>query len=148
MKRLFLFLVAAVLTGLPAAVHADTAKPGWTEDATAALKSARAEKKLLLMDFTGSDWCPFCVKLDKEVFSTPEFKDYAKNNLVLLELDFPKNKTQKRETIMQNEQIREMFGVEGFPVLIVCDSTGKPLEAIRGVAQTKALIAELNKLKG
>ena len=57
---------------------------------------AKTEKKLVLLDFTGSDWCGWCIKLDKEVFSKPEFQDYAKKNLVLVELDFPQQKQQTK----------------------------------------------------
>ena len=62
---------------------------GWSDNYAKALAQAKAEKKLVLVDFTGSDWCGWCIKLDKEVFSKPEFKTYAKENLVLVELDFP-----------------------------------------------------------
>lgn len=130
-------------------LHAETAKPGWTDDAVAALKAAHAGKKLILMDFTGSDWCPSCVQLDKEVFGTPEFKAYAQENLVLLELDFPQKKTLKLETWRQNEKLRQMFGVEIFPTVIVLTADGKPLKAFGDVVGgPKPLIAELKKLKG
>jgi len=68
------------------------AKSGWLTNLDEAKKEAQAKNRLLLMDFTGSDWCGWGIMLDKEVFSKSEFKEYASKNLVLLELDFPKMK--------------------------------------------------------
>src|ERR1700735_5054246 len=70
------------------------AKTGWSENYEKSVNQGKTEKKLVLLDFTGSDWCEWCMKLDKEVFSTPEFKDYAKDHLVLMEVDFPQRKAQ------------------------------------------------------
>ena len=70
------------------------AEPSWETDYKKAQDQAKAGNKLVLLDFTGSDWCGWCIKLDREVFSKPEFKDYATKNLVLVELDFPRAKAQ------------------------------------------------------
>ncbi|HEY0368963.1 MAG TPA: thioredoxin family protein, partial [Chthoniobacterales bacterium] len=69
-----------------------SSKPGWLTDLKEAQEQAKSGNKLLLLDFTGSDWCGWCIKLDREVFSKPEFKAYAEKNLVLLELDFPRGR--------------------------------------------------------
>src|SRR4051812_585143 len=79
---------ALALLALPAAFGAE----GWGDNLQKAQDEAKAKNKLLLMDFTGSDWCGWCIKLNKEVFSQPEFKDYAAKNLVLMEVDFPQTK--------------------------------------------------------
>ena len=108
----------------------DAAKPGWLTNYEQAQKEAQAKNRLLLMDFTGSDWCGWCIMLDKEVFSKPEFKEYASKNLVLLELDFPRAKKISPETLKQNEQLMMKFGIQGFPTVVVFDSKGKPLGAL------------------
>src|SRR5204863_4150547 len=87
------------------------AKSGWLTSLEQAQKEAQAKNRLLLMDFTGSDWCGWCIMLDKEVFSKPEFKDYASKNLVLLELDFPRSKKMPPEVIAQNEKLAVKYGI-------------------------------------
>ena len=131
----------------PAAVVA-SAKPGWLTSLDQAQKEALAKNRLLLMDFTGSDWCGWCIMLDKEVFSKPEFKEYASKNLVLLELDFPRAKKIPPEVIAQNEKLAVKYGIQGFPTVVVFDSSGKPLGALGYQAGgPQAFIAELEKLK-
>ena len=131
----------------PAALVA-SAKPGWLTSLDQAQKEAQAKNRLLLMDFTGSDWCGWCIMLDKEVFSKPEFKEYASKNLVLLELDFPRMKKMPPEVIAQNEKLAVKYGIQGFPTVVVFDSSGKPLGALGYQAGgPQAFIAELEKLK-
>jgi protein disulfide-isomerase len=86
---------------------------------------------MVLLDFTGSDWCGWCIKLQKDTFSKPEFKKFAEQSLVLVELDFPRGKTQSDELKRQNEELAEKFGVQGFPTLVLLDPQGK--EAARNV---------------
>ena len=130
-------------------LHAE-GKPGWSDDQPKAFAQAKADKKMVLMDFTGSDWCSWCIKMDKDVFNTPEFKAYAKDHLVLLELDLPQEKPISPETRQQNEKLVKEYNVEGFPTLIVLDSEGKPLKQFMGYQEggPQAFIAELQKLKG
>ena len=124
------------------------AKPGWLTSLEQAQKEAQAKNRLLLMDFTGSDWCGWCIMLDKEVFSKPEFKEYASKNLVLLELDFPKMKKMPPEVTAQNEKLAIKYGIQGFPTVVVFDSTGKPLGALGYQAGgPQDFIAQLEKLK-
>jgi thioredoxin-related protein len=124
------------------------AKPGWLTSYDQAQKEAQAKNRLLLMDFTGSDWCGWCIMLDKEVFSKPEFKEYANKNLVLLELDFPRMKKMPPETTAQNERLLMKYGIQGFPTVVVFDSNGKPLGALGYQAGgPQAFIAQLEKLK-
>lgn len=103
---------------------------GWDDDYDKAIAQAKSEKKLLVMDFTGSDWCGWCIKLDKEVFSTREFKDYAKDNLVLLEVDFPQRKQQSKKLKEQNDQLQAKYKIEGYPTIIVLDPEGKKVGAL------------------
>ena len=106
---------------------ADGVKSGWVTDYKKALETASREKKVALLDFTGSDWCGWCIKLREEVFETAEFSNYATNNFVLVEIDFPNHKSQSDELRKQNRELQEQFGIEGFPTIIVLDSEGKPL---------------------
>jgi protein disulfide-isomerase len=124
------------------------AKSGWLTNLDEAKKEAQAKNRLLLMDFTGSDWCGWCIMLDKEVFSKPEFKEYASKNLVLLELDFPRMKKMPPEITAQNEQLAVKYGIQGFPTVVVFDSTGKPLGALGYQAGgAPVFIAQLEKLR-
>ena len=125
------------------------AKPGWTDDYDKGLAQAKTEKKMSLLDFTGSDWCGWCIKLDKEVFSQAEFTDYAKSNLVLVELDYPRSKEQTKELKEQNAKLQKEFKIQGYPTIIVLNSEGKKVgELGYQPGGPKAFIAELEKLKG
>jgi thioredoxin-related protein len=102
------------------------AAEGWETDFEKAKAKAKAENKHLLLDFSGSDWCGWCIKLDKEVFSKKEFKAYAKDNLVLVLADFPRDKsTQSDDLKKQNEKLMEEFGVRGFPSVFILSPEGK-----------------------
>jgi len=91
---------------------------------------AKEENRLVLMDFTGSDWCPWCIKLRKEVFSTPEFTAYAKKNLVLVEIDFPRQKEQPPELKKTNRALQAKYQVQGYPTVVVLNSQGKKLDEL------------------
>jgi thioredoxin-related protein len=139
--------VTATETTSPAAPSL-SAKAGWLTDYEKAQKEAQANHKLLLMDFTGSDWCGWCIMLDKEVFSKPEFKEYASKNLVLLELDFPRSKRMPPETAAQNERLMMKYRIQGFPTVVVFDSEGKPLGALGyQTGGPQAFIEVLEKLR-
>lgn len=120
----------------------------WRTDLPKAQSEAKAENKLVMMDFTGSDWCVWCKKLEQEVFSTPEFADYAKKNLVLMEVDFPQKKKQSAELKKANDALQKKYKIEGYPTIIVLNGDGKKvgeLGYMRG--GPKAFIAELEKLR-
>lgn len=99
----------------------------WLTDFRKAKQEASIANKPMVLDFTGSDWCGWCIKLDKEVFSTPEFASYAKEKLILVKLDFPKIKPQSETEKRQNNELAEKYKIEGFPTIIVLDSKGKLL---------------------
>ena len=83
--------------------------------------------RAIFVDFTGSDWCGWCFKLDDEVFSQQEFIEYAQTNLILLELDFPRNIPQSEETKLYNRSILERYKVKGFPTILLLDKNGNEL---------------------
>ena len=126
----------------------DSAKAGWLTNYAAAQEEAKSQHKLLLMDFTGSDWCGWCILLQKEVFSKPEFKEYASKNLILLELDFPHRKQMTPEVVAQNERLAVQYQIQGFPTIVVLDSTGKEVAQLGYMpGGPAAFIAELEKLR-
>jgi thioredoxin-related protein len=94
-------------------------------DLNAALARARAENKVVLLDFTGSDWCPPCIELHKEIFSQPGFQSYAESNLVFLTVDFPSRFRLSPEANATNDFLSEKFDVEGFPTLVALNGDGK-----------------------
>ncbi|MEO0508446.1 MAG: thioredoxin family protein [Verrucomicrobiota bacterium] len=100
----------------------------WMTEFDAAAAKAKAEKKPMLLDFTGSDWCGWCIKLDKEVFSQSAFKDYAGDNLVLVELDFPSRKKQSAELQAQNKALAEKYGIRGYPTIVLLTPEGDLIE--------------------
>ncbi len=148
MKTKLTFPLCALLlaTLVPHAAQAE-AKPGWIENQPKGLQEAKSGNKLVLMDFTGSDWCGWCKKLDREVFSTPEFQEYARKNLVLVELDFPHQKAIAPETKKQNAELAKQYRIEGFPTIIVLNAAGKPVGQLGYMeGGPKAFIAALEKL--
>jgi thioredoxin-related protein len=125
------------------------AKSGWLTSLDQAQKEAQTKNKLLLMDFTGSDWCGWCKKLDKEVLSQSQFKDYARENLVLLEVDFPRAKSQNSELRKQNQELAQEYRVEGFPTIVVLNGDGQKVWQYDGYFPDglAAFIAQLEKLR-
>jgi protein disulfide-isomerase len=89
----------------------------WQTDMNKALEISKKSKKPLLLFFTGSDWCGWCMRLQKEVFQTPEFTKWAKNNVVLVELDFPKRTAQDPAIQKQNMELQQIFAVQGYPTV-------------------------------
>ncbi|RME67155.1 MAG: thioredoxin family protein [Verrucomicrobia bacterium] len=121
MKKYLLTLLCALAAPLLLNAAEDD---GWLTNYEEAAARAKAENKLLLMNFTGSDWCIWCKRLEGEVFSRPAFKAFAKENLVLLKLDFPRRGNQSEAERKQNRELAEKFGIEGFPTIIVLKPDG------------------------
>ena len=122
MKTLFALAVAATitLTSAPAA--------SWLTDIKAAQDQARSKNKLILVNFTGSDWSPECIRLQNEVFSKPEFVSFADENLVLLEVDFPRQKPMSPEVRKANGKLADHYKVAGgYPSVHVLDADGRSL---------------------
>lgn len=99
----------------------------WTTDYDSALASASGTDKKVFLFFTGSDWCGWCKRLDAEVLSTSEFQGYARDNLVLVKLDFPQSIPQSEQLKAQNAQLAQRFGIKGYPTVIVLNSSGNPI---------------------
>ena len=101
------------------------AKEGWLDDFDKAKEQAKKENKTILLDFTGSDWCGWCKKLDAEVFSQQAFKDYAAKKLVLVEVDFPKGFKLPEKVAKQNEKLGQKYKVNGYPTVVLLSFSGK-----------------------
>ena len=108
------------------------AEPVWLEDLPQALEKAKVEKKQVLVNFTGSDWCGFCIRLKKDVFDTREFAEYAEKHLVLVEVDFPRKKEQSPQRKQANRKLQEQFKVEGYPTLVLLNADGKEVGRMVG----------------
>ena len=145
-KSARLFLVAAAVSLVFAAFA--RAESDWLHDYNKAQDEAKTNHKLLFLNFTGSDWCGWCIKLDKDIFSQPQFKNYAHDNLVLVELDFPRKKSQPTEEKKQNVQLAQQYEVLGFPTIVVLNSGGQKVWQFDGYfpGGPEAFIAQLQKL--
>ena len=120
------------------------AKAVWLTDLEAAKKPAAAENKPILMFFTGSDWCGWCIKLHEDVLDKKEFQDFAKENVILLELDFPNSIPQSDALKKQNKALGEKFKVSGYPTMVLVASDGEK-ELDRTVGYSKDLVKSLKK---
>ena len=119
MKHLALLTLSFIFTSSLSAADM------WVTDYEKALETAKKEKKHLLLNFTGSDWCGWCIKLDKEVFDKSKFKKFAKKELVMVKLDFPNKKKQSKEEKAQNAKLAKEHGIRGYPTILILDSSGK-----------------------
>ena len=143
MKKILVGLYATL-----ALMSAGAEELQWLTDVPKAVQQAKAENKLVLLDFTGSDWCGWCIKLNKEVFSQPEFADYAKKNLVLVEVDFPRRKEQSAELKKANQALQEKYKIEGYPTLILLNTEGKQVGQMGyQPGGPKPFVADLDKVK-
>jgi len=111
------FLLTLFLGFTLSTSFAQTSGPVWHTNVMEAVDKSVAEKKPLLFFFTGSDWCGWCKKLQAEVFFKPEFADWAKKNVILVELDFPRRTALAPEIQQQNQELQQMFGVRGYPTI-------------------------------
>ena len=102
---------------------------GWQTDYEKALATAKAAKKCVLLNFTGSDWCGPCIQMERVVFSKEAFLNFAQANLILVEVDYPRRKTLPEEVTKQNELLLHRYSIEnsGLPTLILLNPDGKNL---------------------
>jgi len=117
--------IAALLIAAALARPAAAAK-GWTENVAEAQARAAKEGKDLLMDFTGSDWCGWCIRLKREVFSQEPFATEAPKKFVFVMLDFPRRRKMPAAVKKQNAEWRDKFGVRGYPTIMLADAKGRP----------------------
>src|SRR6516225_1660514 len=129
------FPAVALVLLISATAPLRAAELTWQTDFTKASQQAAQEHKYILLDFTGSDWCPWCIKMDKEVFNQSQFSDFALKNLVLVKVDFPRKAAQSPAEKTQNEQLAKKYAIEGFPTYVLLDSSGKEVRRQVGYLQ-------------
>lgn len=119
----------------------------WATDLPRAQAQARAEGKAVLINFTGSDWCGWCIRLKRDVFLKPDFAGYAKSNLVLVEIDFPKRKRLPAESQAANRRLAQQFQVQGYPTLILLAADGTRLGNVNYAnGGTRTFLSEVEKI--
>ena len=149
MKIWFRCLGGMILVCGAVAGNATAAELNWLTDIAAAKESAARENKIILINFTGSDWCGWCKRLKREVFDQPEFADYAAKNLVLVEADFPHNKPQSAALQQANQSLAAQHQVRGYPTLVVLNSASNPVGRTGyQPGGPQRLIGELQKFAG
>lgn len=129
----------------PAVVHASDLT--WSTDFSQTLAQARADNKMVLLDFTGSDWCPWCIRFDHEVLESDPFATYARNKLELVLVDFPRAKPQDDAVKQANRALANQYHVTGYPTLVLVNYAGNELGRQVGYLEggPGAFIAELDK---
>jgi thioredoxin-related protein len=142
MRRLFLLLV--LCTAVCQTVRSENVE--WFTDAEAAQAKAKGEDKLVLLNFTGSDWCLWCKKLKREVFDKPEFAQFAQSKLVLVEVDFPQHKTLPEAQQQANARLDKTYSINSYPTIVVLNADGKQVARMGyGFGGVSAFIAKLEK---
>jgi len=112
MKKIFITLLF-----IAGSITVQAQELTWETNLQKATEVSIKTKKPLLLFFTGSDWCGWCIRLQKEVLKTPEFNAWAKDNVVLVELDFPRRSPQIPEIQKQNMELQQIFQVQGYPTV-------------------------------
>lgn len=102
-------------------------KVEWHTDFEKAKAAALESEKPILVNFSGSDWCRWCIKLSNEVFQQETFENYAKDNLILFVADFPRTKEISKSEQAQNKALAEKFQIRGFPTVVLLDSLGEKI---------------------
>lgn len=121
-----MFKQILTLAATVALVSPALAGEGWVTNLDEAKKQADAQNKDLLIEFTGSDWCPPCKMLKAKVFDTKEFNDFAKEGFILVELDFPRQKQLEPAAAQANQKAATEYNVGGYPTVILATADGKP----------------------
>lgn len=116
MKKIFLTLFIVL-----GSITMQAQELEWHTDMNKAMELSQKNKKPLLLFFTGSDWCGWCMRLQKEVLKTEDFAKWAKDNVILVELDFPKRTAQSAELKQQNASLARSFAVQGYPTVWFVD---------------------------
>jgi disulfide reductase len=141
--------IAITLLAFCSLISPIAAEPKWLTNTADAIAQAKKENKMVLLDFTGSDWCGWCIKFKEEALDTKEFSDYADKNLVLVEVDFPQKKAQTPQLKKTNAALAAHYKVDGYPTFVVLSKDGRELGRQDGyeAGGAKAFIAKLEKFK-
>jgi len=128
-RRRFAVSIFLALIACPAVLFAGPKQASpWLTNFNRAMAEARQQNRLVLAYFSGSDWDPWCQKLDAEVLNTPMFLDWAKDHLILLRVDFPREKPITATVRQQNERLKDRYSVSKTPTFVVLDPSGQPID--------------------
>lgn len=117
--------MVCLLTVLAVGLFADGIK--WQSNYDEALEKSKNEKKPMFVFFTGSDWCGWCMKLDKEILSKKEMVRYLNGNFILYKADFPRKNKPSKEVMEKNSELAGKYGIRGYPTIVITDGSGKKL---------------------
>lgn len=131
MKRSILFFTACLMTFCVSNAFA-AERLNWYTNYDQAVQASKSSSKPLFLLFTGSDWCSWCKKLEKEVLSTSEFAQAAGDQFIFVMIDFPVNKKLPEDVMKQNKELQKKFGVSGYPTVLLLDSKHQKLIATTG----------------
>lgn len=137
--------VSTVLHPAPVTSHVRPAASGWLTDFDEAQQLAERTGRKLLLDFTGSDWCAACIKLEHEVFTTEEFHRFALD-YVLVRLDYPLKSSQPADEKARNAALKERYAIKGYPTIILADADGRELKRLVGYDPQAGPVAYLARL--
>ena len=144
MKKLTLFLLTAVL-GAAFTLSATPPDRNWFTDFGKAQAEAREKNLPMFLLFTGSDWCPWCVKLHKDTLATSKFKSFVKDKVVLVYLDYPRRLKLPEKTVAQNQKLRKEYGIKGYPTIIVTNPEGQEIGKL-GYAKVNEFLPRLQQV--
>lgn len=130
MKKMVFPVLLALLSAMALPLFSADVPKGWSTGYDAALARAAKEKRPVLALFTGSDWCPYCVQLEKKVLKDSSFQKFAEKNVVLLYLDFPRKKQLDAKLSEQNKKLREKYGVKAYPTSLLLSAEGKVIGTV------------------
>ena len=151
---LFLFSGLAQAKSSSEKILLKKAKIGkWTMDYEAAVKLAEKKKLPLFLNFTGSDWCGWCKHMEKKVFAKKKWKKYAKENLILVWVDFPRDKSLvPLKYKAQNQRLQKSHGIKGYPTYLILDwkskevigeqSASREANPLEFIEETKAITSQ------
>ena len=131
MKKLLLALIGVCCCASLFAAGSTTPQ-GWTDDFAAARKESQKSGRPILLLFTGSDWCPYCVKLKKNVLDTAAFRTFAKDGVVLFYADFPRGTKLPEKLKTQNAELAKKYGIRGLPTTVIVSPKGKEMGRVEG----------------
>jgi thioredoxin-related protein len=127
-----LLVLAVTCSGALSLTSARADDAPWKTSFAQAVAEASQQNKQILLNFTGSDWCPPCRKMDQEVLSQKQFSEFASKNLILVKLDFPRHKKLSADEKAQNDQLAKKYAIQGFPTFVLVDSSGKEVRRQEG----------------
>ena len=144
MKKFAAYLLAG-LFGVTLTLSAVPPSRDWFTDYQQAQQEAKAKKLPMFLLFTGSDWCPWCKKLDKDTLKTSKFKKFTQGKVILVYLDFPRETKLPKNIVKQNEDLAKKFEIQGFPTIVITDVNGKQLGQL-GYAKVNEFLPQLEKI--